>query len=317
VHSSQHDTNSSLLTYADIIDIDGWHTLRNLDLAAYDRLIKTPDFELEIQKRASRLASRLSIALAPLFGVPNYSPGTSDSPHNNEVPSTQEDEDQLIRFSTLFESALTLKTATITTSDEYRFVINAPATSDDNESVHPPLPESNFLHNRTVKAATLEIFPRSVSSPRDQIFDATAQALNFIAGSTTKVPSYSKDMLLPKVNCVNNTLGKEALAEKRNNIEKPVSSSSLQTLSAQGANSKPCPANTANTHPNDPSSKPRHTSSTILNLDCQDSTAKPPCFACSGCGMSFGQSSDLKRHCRGSQVKGTPSDRVFLHVKLI
>jgi len=169
--------------------IDGWRNLHNLDLTAHHSLIESKQFqENEIPKRAGALAARLSKALATLFPQSSNDAGNAmfeawGEPHDVS-------ENRRFRLLGIFEKALKLKAETVTTDQQYEFIVFPPGTSHGENSTtsissrqeaasnsHCQESPSAWLH------ASIHAYPAVSSTPRDKMADAVVQSMNFITKS--------------------------------------------------------------------------------------------------------------------------------------
>ncbi|KAL2068409.1 hypothetical protein VTL71DRAFT_16507 [Oculimacula yallundae] len=179
--------NSRLLkAYRDtIFTHDGWTSLHNLELAAYNSLIDSSEFrKITVPRRADELASRLSKALAPLF------PRSTDVESNANFEGWNEEqdvcEDRRYRMKGLFEAALRLKAATIMTDERYEFVVHAPGSSitESGTRTAPDL-ESQDESGYWLQAS-IYTYCGEPGDPADPLVDALVQSDNFISNRNNK-----------------------------------------------------------------------------------------------------------------------------------
>lgn len=117
--------------------------MRNLDLAAYERLIKNGDFQKHvIPDRAKELAILFSQTLAPLFCTAIDSEYESDwdgfATWGDEVEDFRDRRD---RLNTMFQMALRLKAESCLNLEEYEMVVYQPGDLFNPNTMTPETPE--------------------------------------------------------------------------------------------------------------------------------------------------------------------------------
>lgn len=174
----------------------GWKRLHNLELAAHSILTNDrPQFkQVVIPRKAAELAARFSRALEPLF---------SNMASKSAFASWDEDheacEDRRFRLKGVFEAALRLKAATVSTNCKFEFVVYPLGTSHVQEqretlggdfSARRGL--DNFSQNESWQYASLHVYAALASLPRDNFADALVSSKNFVAKSLDERARLSK-----------------------------------------------------------------------------------------------------------------------------
>ncbi|KAF8853664.1 hypothetical protein BDZ45DRAFT_748297 [Acephala macrosclerotiorum] len=165
---------------------DGWTRLRNIELAAYNKLINEDHFQQKIvPKKAEDLAVRLSRALAPFF--PADVNGTQQEGFETWGEAKIVWADRRFRMTEIFEGALRLKAATITTDQIFDFVVNMPGSTKRNPAMDFQVANTGSMPMTNIQAqddfyelASFHIHPGKASVPRDLMADALVQSRNFI-----------------------------------------------------------------------------------------------------------------------------------------
>jgi hypothetical protein len=169
---------------------DNWKGLHNLDLAAHLKLIDSSHFqENTIPRKARELAARLSKMLAGLFTRPdNESEGEifNSWRRDNVVWETRG-----FHFVGIFEAVLRLKASTVTTDQQYEFVVYPPGTSHTREAEKQP--QTTQLGRRNIsigdpgnddrpswRHASIHCYPTKAVCPQDPLVDALVDPNNFI-----------------------------------------------------------------------------------------------------------------------------------------
>lgn len=170
---------------------DNWKGLHNLDLAAHLKLIDSSHFqENTIPYKARELAARLSKVLAGLFAK-------SDNESEDEIfNSWRHDnvvwENRGFRFAGIFEAVLRLKASTVTTDQQYEFVVYPPGTSHIQEperqsQTAQPGRRNIFSGDRgndnrpCWRHASIHCYPTKAVCSQDPLVDALVDSNNFIA----------------------------------------------------------------------------------------------------------------------------------------
>jgi hypothetical protein len=173
---------------------DNWKGLHILDLAAHMKLIDSSHFqENTIPHKARELAARLSKVLAELFARPdNESEGEifNSWRHDNAVWEARG-----FRFAGIFEAVLRLKASTVTTDQQYEFVVYPPGTSHIREAEKQP--QTAQLERRNIdigdpgndnrpswRHASIHCYPTKAVCPQDPLVDALVDSNNFITRTT-------------------------------------------------------------------------------------------------------------------------------------
>jgi hypothetical protein len=169
---------------------DNWKGLHNLDLAAHLKLIDSSHFqENTIPHKARELAARLSKVLAGLFA-------RSDNESEDEIFNSWRHDNIIwetrgFHFAGIFEAVLRLKASTVTTDQQYEFVVYPPGTSHIREAEKQPqtaqLGRLNIFNgdqgndNRPCwRHASIHCYPRKAVCPQDPLVDALVDSNNFI-----------------------------------------------------------------------------------------------------------------------------------------
>ncbi|TAQ88599.1 hypothetical protein B7494_g3061 [Chlorociboria aeruginascens] len=231
-----------------VMETGGWTRLHKLELEAYRISTSTPSFEdLNITRRATQLAIRLSKALAPLF------PRFSDDRTCNEANDFETwGEDSVVwnnrnfRFKSIFKTALKLKVATVMTDQDFEFVVYPPGRSylsnsnDSNlnagshsTSEHSEVGEKKWIH------ASFHVYKRNYTGSKTCIDDALIRSKNFVIKSQRdKIDSalhlHTKHILIAKRTVGNRLMQPvppskstllmsllESEGERRNTVAKP------------------------------------------------------------------------------------------------
>jgi hypothetical protein len=169
---------------------DNWKGLHNLDLAAHLKLVDSSHFqENTIPYKARELATRLSKVLAGLFA-------RSDNESENEIfNSWRHDnvvwENRGFRFAGIFEAVLRLKASTVTTDQQYEFVVYPPGTSHIRDAERQPRTAQSGRRNIVSRDqgndnrpcwrhASIHCYPKKAVCPQDPLVDALVDSNNFI-----------------------------------------------------------------------------------------------------------------------------------------
>ncbi|CZR65059.1 uncharacterized protein PAC_14959 [Phialocephala subalpina] len=190
---------------------DGWTRLRNLEMAAYSTLINGEHFQQKIiPKKAEDLAVRLSRALAPFFAADVN--GTEQEGFETWGEAKIVWEDRKFRMTEIFEGALRLKAATVTTDQVFDFVVNMPGSIERNAAAdcqirsNGSMPPSNMrTHDEFYELASFHIYPGKASAPRDLMADALVQSRNFVDKAIftrSDKPLYTKCVHIQNLDCV-------------------------------------------------------------------------------------------------------------------
>lgn len=168
---------------------DNWKGLHSLDLAAHLRLIDSSHFqENTIPHKARELAARLSKVLAELFA-------RSDNESESEIFSSRRHDNVVWEtrgfcFARIFEAVLRLKASTVTTDQQYEFIVYPPGTSHIREAERQPraaqLGRRNTFggdqgnDNRPCwRHASIHCYPTKAVCPQDPLVDALVDPNNF------------------------------------------------------------------------------------------------------------------------------------------
>ena len=170
---------------------DNWKGLHILDLAAHMKLIDSSHFqENTIPHKARELAARLSKVLAELFARPdNESEGDI---FNSWRCDNAVWEERGFRFAGIFEAVLRLKAFTVTTDQQYEFVVYPPGTSHMREAEKQPRSAQSDRRNISIgdpgndnrpswRHASIHCYPTKGVLAQDPLVDALVDSNNFIA----------------------------------------------------------------------------------------------------------------------------------------
>ncbi|KAL2075173.1 hypothetical protein VTL71DRAFT_115 [Oculimacula yallundae] len=176
-----------------ILAHDGWDSLGNLELAAYNAIVDDDTFRKGlVPRKAEQLAVRLSKALAPLFS-------RSSDAHANAIFETWNQsldvcEDRRFRFVGLFDSALKLKAMTAITYDSYDFVVHplgagttqAAVGGACRDDLRGSPPEGSELESEKWFHASIYVYSGEPALPPDPISDALIQTTNFVTNISSE-----------------------------------------------------------------------------------------------------------------------------------
>lgn len=170
------------------------------------RLVDNPRFQDSLLPReATRLGACLCRALAPLFHA--HSNGAeivnAETGGNNDIW-----EDMRYRLTGIFETALRLKVVTVMAECIGEFVIYPLSTSHIRESMAATLSQNSSSsddqlpssENGLWKHASIKLYAREASQPRDLSADALVLTMNFVSQMKEKCRTclHSKDIILPE-----------------------------------------------------------------------------------------------------------------------
>jgi hypothetical protein len=183
--------------------IDGWHALRKVDLAAHDRLTKSISFKEEkVSNMARTLATRLAVALTPLFST-STDTVFQDVDHGLENNGIWED--WMIWFTDIFKIVLNFKAATTTTPHQYQFITYTPGTpyvATESTKSSAELDKSVVGHSDNeppkLLLASLRSYRRQPSIPHQRVYDAVVEPNNFSTGTRLDPCIHEKLLLLPE-----------------------------------------------------------------------------------------------------------------------
>ncbi|KAF8849940.1 hypothetical protein BDZ45DRAFT_216706 [Acephala macrosclerotiorum] len=182
---------------------DGSTRLHNLEMAAYHAMTEEERFnETNVPRKAEEFADRLSMALAPFFIQ------ADGAPLNGTFASWGQDENQSLdrqfRFKEIFETALRLKAATVTTDETYDFILHPFGTL--NKLQESRTGEVISRETRMAKGdlwlhASLVTYEAHPSSARDLFANALVQSNNFSPSCerTDPVRLHTEYLLTPMV----------------------------------------------------------------------------------------------------------------------
>ncbi|XMA12723.1 hypothetical protein WAI453_005514 [Rhynchosporium graminicola] len=164
---------------------DGWTSLHNLEMAAYNSLIDSNDFiKITVPRKADELASRLSKALAPLFLRSSDVESNATFEQWNQQKNICED--RRYRMKELFEAALRLKSAAVMTDERYEFVVYPPGSSVTESGAYSAPDFESQDDSGCWLQATLYTYASELSDPTDHLADALVQPNNFISNRYKK-----------------------------------------------------------------------------------------------------------------------------------
>jgi hypothetical protein len=162
--------------------------------------------EVLLPRKAKQLAARLSKVLAPLFSPPSHECGNEQFECWGE--SQELCENRRFRFIGIFEAALKLKVATVTTDQQYEFVTFPPGTTSMAAAEDAPSRDFNVsgsfrgsMGDNCCLLSTLNVYDAAASSPRDPFADALVQPHNFISKEVQRRPSallHSRNIVIPR-----------------------------------------------------------------------------------------------------------------------
>ena len=187
------------------MDLGGWMRLHNLELAAHWILTNDrPHFKQAIiPRKATELAARFSRALEPLFANTASESAFASWGEDNEAS-----EDRRFRLKGIFEAALRLKAATVSTNCRYEFVLYPLGTSHAQEQpanlpsgVNGRRGLDDSLQNQSWRYASLHAYAAVASLPRDNFADALVSPKNFVSKTVeerAKLSRYNKFMTATK-----------------------------------------------------------------------------------------------------------------------
>lgn len=164
--------------------------LRNLDLAAYDAMIKSENFRREIVPNKSKeLAIRLSRTLAPFFSTCTEDTAVTDViGFATWEHSRREYKERYGRFIEIFETALLAKADSILHSRQYSMVIYPPGSIFDKKTMHAetmegaPLPKGRSYNGRIIELcvdAAVFCSPKKLLNENASVAEATMHSSTF------------------------------------------------------------------------------------------------------------------------------------------
>ena len=116
--------------------LDGANSLRNLDLAAQNSLIKDKRFRRDLSKNADSLAIQLSQVLAPIFARDTeILCETSWDGFATWDQDTEEWQERRVRLKGIFAKALEVKADSILNIEDYEMVMYPPGTQYDKNTM--------------------------------------------------------------------------------------------------------------------------------------------------------------------------------------
>ncbi|KAE9363646.1 hypothetical protein N431DRAFT_448229 [Stipitochalara longipes BDJ] len=134
----EDDSSITLAAYRDLLaNQDGALALRNLDLAAFEAKINSPEFRtLIVPKEAQRLAIQLSQALAPFFTRNTQAPEGRSwdgfATWSDETKIWKDRQENLVK---MFVEALTTKASSCLNIQNYEMIIYPPGTKFDSNTM--------------------------------------------------------------------------------------------------------------------------------------------------------------------------------------
>jgi hypothetical protein len=170
--------------------IDNWKGLHNLDLAVHLKLINSSHFqENTIPYKARELAARLSTVLAELFTRPDSE--SEDENFNSWRHDNVVWGNRGFRFAGIFETVLRLKASTVTTDQQYEFVVYPPGTSHIRDAERQPQTGQSGRRNMFSgdrgndnrpcwRHASIHCYPKQAVCPQDPLVGALVDSNNFI-----------------------------------------------------------------------------------------------------------------------------------------
>jgi hypothetical protein len=168
---------------------DGALALRNLDLAAFEVKIESPEFRtLIIPKEAQRLAIKLSQTLAPFFSCnPKAPEGMSwdgFATWGDEMEIWKDRQEHLVK---MFAEALTTKASSCLNIEDYEMVIYAPGTKFDSNTMEAEkmdgTPDTSDCDGRVLlicAQAALFVYARVPVATDGSVSETIISARNFV-----------------------------------------------------------------------------------------------------------------------------------------
>jgi hypothetical protein len=118
------------------VSLDGANSLRNLDLAAQNSLIKDKSFRRNLSKKADSLSIQLSQTLAPIFARDiEILSETSWDGFATWGQDIEEYRERHVRFVHIFTKALEVKADSILNTEDYEMVMYPPGTQYDKNTM--------------------------------------------------------------------------------------------------------------------------------------------------------------------------------------